>query len=239
MYNNIRVLLANEPSLIGVGIRTTLSVEKKLIIVGEANSSHKIRKLHQKLQPDLIIMDLDLPQFKFPDAIAFLHRNCTKLKILGLMNHNKLALSILKRNGIAGCVLKSEEPQTLVNASLTVAQGKTWFSQNLVEDYVQSNKGEWNQAENANLTQREQQILRMIARGLDNTCIANELSLGHQTIRNYISQIYAKLGLNSRTEAVLWAIKNDLLQHNHDVLARMQFNSRGCQELASNKINMI
>nr|AIH14745.1 LuxR family two-component transcriptional regulator [Hapalosiphon welwitschii UH IC-52-3]AIH14789.1 LuxR family two-component transcriptional regulator [Westiella intricata UH HT-29-1] len=233
MDKNIRVLLADEPSLIGVGIRATLSVEKNLIIVGEANSSHKISKLHQKLQPDLIIMDLDLPQFKFPDAIAFLHRNCSKLKILGLMSHNKLTLSSLKINGIAGCVLKSEEPQTLINASLTVAQGKTWFSKNLVEDYVQSNKGEWNQAENANLTQREQQILRMIARGLDNACIANELSLGHQTVRNYISQIYAKLGLSSRTEAVLWAIKNDVLQHNHDVLSRMQFNSHSCQKLAS------
>ncbi len=233
MYNKIRVLLADEPSLIGVGIRTTLSVEKNLIVVGEANSTQKIRKLYQNLQPDLIIMDLDLPQFKLPDSIAFLHKNCPKLKILGIMSNNKVNLSTLKRNGIAGCVLKSEEPQILVNASLTVAKGKTCFSKTFVEDYVQCNKGECNQAEKANLTQREQQILRMIAQGLDNACIANELSLGHQTIRNYISQIYAKLGLSSRTEAVLWAIKNEVLQNNHDVLARMQFKSRGCQELAS------
>ncbi|MCP6760225.1 MAG: response regulator transcription factor [Fischerella sp. CENA71] len=233
MYNNIRVLLADEPSLIGVGIRTILRIEKKIIIVGEANNDHKIRKLYQKFQPDLIIMDLDLPQFKFPESIAFLHQNCSNLKILGLMSHNKVNLSTLKRNGIAGCVLKSEEPQTLVNASLTVAQGKTWFSKTFVEDYVECNKDEWDQAEKANLTQREQQILRMMARGLDNACIANELSLGHQTVRNYISQIYAKLGLSSRTEAVLWAIKNEVLQHNHDMLVRMQFNSRGCHKLAS------
>ena len=137
MYNTIRVLLADGSSLVGVGIRATLTAEKNLILVGEANDSYKIQELNRKLQPDLLIVDLDLPKLKPPESIAFLPKNCPDLKVLALASHDKVNLSILRASGIAGCVFKSEEPQTLVSAIRAVAKGNTWYSQSIVEEVVQ------------------------------------------------------------------------------------------------------
>jgi DNA-binding NarL/FixJ family response regulator len=211
MYNTIRVLLADEISLVGVGIRTTLTVEKDLILVGQANDSYKIQELNRQLHPDVLIIDLDLPKFNSPDSIAFLHKSCPKLKVLALASHEQVNLSILKASGIAGCVFKSEDPQTLVSAIRAVTKGNTWYERSIVEEIRQHEVSGSNPEGKATLTRRERQILLMIVQGLDNARIATELRLGHQTVRNYISQIYAKLAVNSRSEAVIWAMKHNTI----------------------------
>ncbi|NMG10983.1 response regulator transcription factor [Brasilonema sp. UFV-L1] len=210
MYNSIRVLLASRHSLVGAGIRATLTVEEDLILVGEANDGYKVQELNRKLQPDLLIIDLDLPNLKLLDSIAYLHKYCPDLKVLALAHYDKVNLSILRASGIAGCVFKSEQPQTLISAIRTVAKGNTWYGQGIVEEVVQQKLDESSQDGEVTLTQREQQVLGMIAQGWDNASIATELCLGHQTVRNYISRIYTKLAVSSRVEAVIWAMKHNV-----------------------------
>ncbi len=209
MYNTIRVLLADETSLVGVGVRATLTAEKKLILVGEAKDGQKIKDLNQQLQPDLLIIDLDSPKFQSPDSIAFLHKYCPNLKVLALATRGKVNLSIVRASGIAGCILKSENPQTLVSAISAVAKGSLWYSESILKEVSQHKASELSQTGKDTLTRRERQVIDLIAQGLDNASIANELCLGNQTVRNYISQIYAKLAVNSRAQAVIWAIKHN------------------------------
>jgi DNA-binding NarL/FixJ family response regulator len=208
MHNIIRVLVAGIDSLVGVAIRATLIAENDLIIVGEANDTHKVRELERKLKPNLLIIDFDSPNFTPPEPVFYLHKYCPNLKMLALANCGEIDLSILRAGGIVGCVLKSEKPQTLVSAIRTVAKGNTWYSQSVLDELVAQEVNELNQDGKAILTEREQQVLSMIAQGWDNIRIACELNLGHQTVRNYISRIYAKLAVNSRAEAVVWAMEH-------------------------------
>ncbi|MBE9035900.1 LuxR C-terminal-related transcriptional regulator [aff. Roholtiella sp. LEGE 12411] len=208
MHNIIRVLVAGIDSLVGVAIRATLIAEKDLIIVGEANDTHKVRELERKLKPNLLIIDFDSPNFTPPEPVFYLHKSCPNLKMLALANCGEIDLSILRAGGIVGCVLKSEKPQTLVSAIRTVAKGNTWYSPSVLDELVAQEVNELNQDGKATLTEREQQVLSMIAQGWDNIRIACELNLGHQTVRNYISRIYAKLAVNSRAEAVVWAMEH-------------------------------
>jgi DNA-binding NarL/FixJ family response regulator len=208
MYT-IRVLLADKDSLVGVAIRAILIAEKNLILVGEANHAYELRKLEQKLQPDLLIIDLDSPNFTPPESILYLHKYCPNLKILALASCCEVYSSILRAGGMAGCVLKSEKPQTLVSAIRAVAKGNTWYSQSVLEEHIRQETDDLSQDREATLTEREQQVLSMIAQGWDNIRIACELNLGYQTVRNYISRIYAKLAVSSRAEAVVWAMKHD------------------------------
>jgi DNA-binding NarL/FixJ family response regulator len=203
------VLLADEPSLIGVGIRATLTGEKSFILVGEANDIDQIQELNRKLKPDLLIIDLDLPNFKLPDSITSLQKQCPNLKILALATQEHINTSILKGCGIAGWLLKSQKPQTLVSAICAVAQGYTWHNQSSADKVLSIQVSHSSCTEKLTLTGRERQVLRMLAQGFDNVHIATELHLGHQTVRNYISQIYTKLAVSSRTEAVIWAMKHN------------------------------
>ncbi|MBH8552316.1 response regulator transcription factor [Nostocaceae cyanobacterium CENA357] len=210
MYKIIRVLLAEKNSLVGVGIRATLNLEEDLILVGETNDVSKLAKLNLKFQPDLLIIDLDLTNFILAKLIADLHELCSYSRVLTLASSDKFDLSILKINGIKGCVFKSEEPQTLVSAIRAVAQGNTWYSQTIIEKLIQQQIGKQDENVEATLTEREQQVIGLIAQGWDNARISVELSLAQQTVRNYMSRIYTKLAVNSRSEAVIWAIKHSL-----------------------------
>ncbi len=217
VYKIIRVLLAERNSLVGVGVRATLNVEEDLILVGETNDVFKLPELYLKLQPDLLIIDLDLPNLILPKSIVDLHGIYPYSIMLILASSDKFDLSILKVDGIKGCVFKSEEPQTLISAIRAVAQGNTWYSQKITEKLIRQQTDELNENIEATLTEREQQVIGLIAKGWDNARISAELSLAQQTVRNYMSRIYTKLAVSSRSEAIIWAIKHSLGEQHEKV----------------------
>lgn len=210
MSKAIRVLLAERNSLVGVGIRVTLTVEEDFMLVGEANDDYKLQELNRKLQPDVLIIDSGLPNFTLPKSIDYLRKYCPHSRILILACFDEFDLSIFNLSSVEGCVFKSEEPQTLVSAVRELAKGNTWYSQKIVEKFIRQKVAEPSQNGETTLTEREQQVLNLIAQGWDNARIAAELNLAQQTVRNYMSRIYAKLAVSSRSEAVIWAIKHSL-----------------------------
>ena len=107
--------------------------------------------------------------------------------------------------GVAGYVLKDEAPETVIKAVRTVVNGGTWFSQTIMQGLIQQSNHTANNLEYPLLTDRDRQVLGIIVCGWDNVCISSELSLAEQTVRNYISRIYSKLGLTSRGGAIIWA----------------------------------
>jgi DNA-binding NarL/FixJ family response regulator len=197
-----RILLADKNPLFRIGICTALSNEEDIEIVGEATNASEVQLLCKQVTPHLLLLDLDL--LETLEELAFLHESCAGVKILVLAASDDIDLRSVIAFGVTGCILKTESPATLASAIYTTSQGDTWFSQVLLNKIVRD-RVDNGQVNNLNLTDREQQLLKLINQGWDNNQIATDLCLGKQTVRNYVTRLYAKLGVGSRVEAIIWA----------------------------------
>jgi DNA-binding NarL/FixJ family response regulator len=205
MTDTIRILLADDHPLVRAGIRATLGVEKGLALVGEATNGHEVEPLCQELKPDILLLDLNMPGPSSVDIVTSLLKNCPEVKVLVLTAYDdEIYLRSVVAAGAVGYVLKDEAPEALVRAIQTVVKGDTWFSRPILEKLVRERGGPAPEKAEA-LNERERQLLKMIAQGWDNARIASELNLAEQTVRNYVSRLYVKLGVSSRAEAIVWA----------------------------------
>jgi DNA-binding NarL/FixJ family response regulator len=206
MTEAIRVLLADDHPLVRAGIRSVLTAEEDIALVGEAADGDQVQRLCQELEPDILLLDLNMPGPPPFETVAYLRQHCPAVKVLVLTAYDDDAyVRGLTAAGVAGYVLKDEAVETVVRAIRVVVQGKSWFSQPVVEKLVRL------KTEEAVLTDRERQILSLIAQGRNNSQIAVELDLAEQTVRNYVSQIYTKLGVDTRVQAVVWARERGLV----------------------------
>lgn len=199
----IKILLASNRPLIRAGIRATLATKEDLTLVSESTNCHEAKQQSREFEPDLLLLDLDMPSFSLAEFMVYLHQHCLKVRVL-LLASDAIHARALIATGVAGYVLKEEPTEVVVRAIYIVAQGDTWFSRSVIGQLVQV-QDEPVQIENLPLSNQERKILVMIAKGWDNTHIAAELCLAKQTVRNYVSRIYPKLSVRSRTEAIVWA----------------------------------
>jgi DNA-binding NarL/FixJ family response regulator len=204
MSATIRVLLADDHPLIRAGLRATLEIEEDIVVAGEASDGFEAQRHCATLHPDVLVLDLNMPGSTAVETIASVRASCPGTRVLMLTAYDDDAyVRGLVQAGAMGYVLKDEAPEALVQAVRSVAQGGTWFSQQVVASLVHPTVR--SARDHPSLTQRELQLVRLIARGWDNARIADELRLGEQTIRNYVSRLYGKIGVRTRAEAVVWA----------------------------------
>lgn len=207
MPDSIRVVLADNHALIRSGISTTLASEDDLLLVGEAVDGDEAKRLCQTLTPDVLLLDLQMPGHRPIETVGYLGEHCPNVKVIILTAYDDDAyVRGLVAAGVAGYVLKDDALETVVQAIRAVYHGGTWFSRSVLNALVrggpQARLGEpgmpW-------LSERDERLLNMLAQGWENQRIAAEMNLADQTVRNYISELYQKLGLNSRGEAIIWA----------------------------------
>lgn len=211
MSGVIRVLLADEHPLTRARIETIFSTMDDLKLVGQAVDGCEAQRLCRELNPDVLVMDLKMPVHSPAETITYVQERCPEVKILILSTYDdKAHLREVVRLGVVGYVHKDEAIKTLMDAIRTVAQGGTWYSQRIVAELVRQKADVLPLGELSVLTEREGQVLDLMARGWDNPKIAGELTLGEQTVKNYVSLIYDKLGVVSRVEAVLLARQHGL-----------------------------
>jgi len=211
--NKIRVLLADDHPLVRAGIRGTLMAEQDLMLVGEAATGDEARRLCAEMCPDVLLLDLSMPGPPPAETVTYLREHCPQAKVVALTAYDDdVYIRGLIDAGAMGYVLKDEAVAAVVRAIRAVHQGDTWFSRPVIEKLAQLETAQAARNESLGLTERERRILRLIALGQDNACIAAELSLAEQTVRNYVSQLYAKLDVSSRTEAALWARRHGLAE---------------------------
>jgi DNA-binding NarL/FixJ family response regulator len=209
MERAIQVFLADDHPLVRAGIRAILESEPGIEVVGEAADGHETLRACEALPPDILLLDLSMPGPAPLEIIQYLAEQCPKVRVLVLTAFDDSShIQKLMEIGVAGYILKDEGTEAVIQAVQTVAQGATWFSRTVMDKLVHVKTKYADHSEPADLTEREQQILQAIAQGWDNARIAARLHLSEQTVRNYASRVYNKLGLNSRAEAILWALEH-------------------------------
>ena len=208
------VVIIDDHPIVRAGMRAILDSAGDIDILGEGVNGADALRLVNEHDPDVLALDVSLPDMNGVAVTRTLRQQGARTAILILTVHNDpQTIFGLLESGAVGYVLKDEALETLVNAVRSAARGETWLSPavagQVVRRAVAGSASDATEALSA-LTPREVEVLRLIARGLDNTAIAQELCLTKRTVQNHISNIYGKLGVASRAEAVLLAIRNGL-----------------------------
>ena len=207
--SKIRVILADDHPLIRQGIRFALSVEPDLEVVGEVGDGTEAVSACLRLTPDILVQDISMPGPKLANVVKTVLQQSPKTRVLILSAFDDdTYVRHLMQAGISGYLLKDEGPECVVQAIRAIHEGGTWFSRAITQRFV-----DWQspaEPEAPNLTEREQQVLSLIGQGLDNSDIAQKLDLAEQTVRNYASSVYEKIGVSNRAQAAIWTLENSL-----------------------------
>lgn len=202
--SRIRVLIADDHPLVRAGLQSSLIEEPDLLIVGEAMNGEETQRLCKDYQPDVLLLDLRMPGPSALETMAYLRQHCSHTRVLMLTAFDDEAhVRGLVEAGVAGYMLKEEAPAAVSEAIRTVMQGCTWFSQSVAEKLVQATKS-------ATLTSREEEVLGLLAHGKTNRNIAAELCIAEITVRFHLRNIYRKIDVSTRAQAVRWAMQHGL-----------------------------
>ena len=209
--SKIRVLLIDDHPVVRAGIRMLLEQDSAIEVVGEADNGDRAIELVESLKADVLLLDMEMPGKNGVQVAQELKKAKANVQILGLSAYDdEEYISSLLSSGAAGYLTKEEALDKIVDAVHGVARGeKGWFSRRAM---MQMSAKVQKQKEYVySLTSREEEVLRSLSRGFTNKQIAAELSITQRTVRFHLSNLYEKLGVNSRTKAIAWALKHDLV----------------------------
>jgi two-component system, NarL family, response regulator LiaR len=212
----IKILLAEDHAVVRESIRESLSREPEFEVIGEAGDGEEVIKLARQLSPDVIIMDISMPQLNGIEATRQIKtfKSSVAILILTAYDDEQYIFSVLSA-GAAGYLLKDIGVNDLVEAIKTVYKGESILHPSIAKKVL--NKFRTSKEESAKekesdlLSERESDVLKLAARGLSNVAIAKELHLSVSTIESHLRAIFNKLGVGSRTEAVIESMKRGWL----------------------------
>lgn len=212
----IRVVLADDQELVRAGFRMILSGEDDLEVVGEAGDGAEAVALVERERPDVVLMDIRMPGL---DGIEATRRiagggSGSHVLVLTTFDRDEVVYRSLEA-GAAGFLLKTAPPARLLEAVRTVAAGDALLAptitRRLIEDYLRRPRP-GTQARLERLTDRELEVLRLLAEGLSNNEIAQRLVVSDATVKTHVNHVLSKLGLRDRVQAVIYAYESGLVQ---------------------------
>lgn len=212
MNTPIRILLADDHPLMLIMVKTLLDNDPNMVIVGEARDGHETQSLCRALQPNIILLDLDMAGPTPQEIITYLRRFTPDTKVLILTGYDGNHYFPQMLDHIAGYILKTEPPNKIREAICTIMQGGTWYSQAMIQTFFSQQRQHSNVLDAFNLTDREVEILQLSSQGGTNREIGTQLHISERTVRYHLRKIYDKLGVHSRAEAIAWAVKAELEQ---------------------------
>jgi two-component system invasion response regulator UvrY len=208
----IRVILCDDHALIRRGIRDTLADEADMRVVGEAGDYTELRGLMRGEACDVLVLDINLPGRNGLDVLHVLKDEGSPVKVLVVSMHPEEQYAIRAlRAGAYGYVNKGGDPQAIVNAVRTVAQGRKYVTPEMAERLVESLTTPQNELPHQKLSDRELQTLVMIASGKRLSDIAEELMLSPKTVSVYRARVLEKMQLANNSELTVYAIRNGLV----------------------------
>ena len=207
----IRVLLVDDQELVRAGFRIILQSEPGIEVVGEAASGEAAVELARQLHPDVVCMDVQMPGVDGIEATRMLAADAevsAGILILTTFNRDDYLFDALQA-GASGFLLKSATPEQLVEAVQVIARGDALLSPELTRTVIQQfARPAASTIAPEGLTERETDVLRLIARGYANAEIAAELFVGEATVKTHVSNLFSKLGVRDRVQAVVFAYEN-------------------------------
>ncbi|MFC2058671.1 response regulator [Chloroflexota bacterium] len=216
MKQKIRVLIADDHPLLREAMRNVLDKEDDIEVVGEACDGEEAIKISSDLKPDIAIMDIVMPKLNGIEASKEIKKVSPGTAILILTAHDDrhYVLGLLEA-GASGYLLKSARGRDVVDAVRAVRAGESVLHPSIISMLLKRAMGMLDEnvrlKEEENLTDREIEVLRLAARGMSNKEIATELSTSVRTVKAHISNIFSKMNVASRTEAILKAVRDGRL----------------------------
>jgi DNA-binding NarL/FixJ family response regulator len=210
----IKVLLADDHFLVRQGLRASLSEYPQIEIIGEASNGREAIDKTQRLSPDVVLMDINMPEMNGLEATAALRKRGSGARVLALTVHNnKQYILQIIRSGAQGYVLKDTSPDELVRGIQAVRNGEAFFSPSVSSVVLQLLRGEDRLPHNGDeitLTPRERQITRLVAAGKTSKEIAAELGVNVRTIETQRYQLMRRVNVRNAAELTRFAIERGL-----------------------------
>jgi DNA-binding NarL/FixJ family response regulator len=216
----IRLLLVDDHGIVREGLRALLDEGEEFVIVGEASNGDEACEAVRRLTPDIVLMDLKMPGMAASDAIRVIRASSPGVKVIALTSYAEDGqVREIISAGAQGYILKEVTKADFLTALRTVAGGQTWLHPLAQRSLVEQLRNR--QADPlALLTQRERSVLELIARGMSNRQIGDELHLTEGTVKGYVSTILSKLKLEDRTQAALFAVQRGWVRQSRDSSVR-------------------
>lgn len=211
---SIRVMLADDHILMREGIRQLLECDDSIEIVGEVSNGEQCVQMIRKVKPQVLLLDINMPVKNGIEVLKEIRSNRLNVKVLILTVHNEVDYLLKAMDiGVDGYILKESDFSELKKAINTVLSGETYIQPSLIP--ILNNRmisRDKDKDKIDELTKRELEVLIEVANGKLNKEIANELKISERTVKNHISNIFKKIDVSDRTQAAVFAIKNDLIK---------------------------
>ena len=213
---NLRIVLAEDHTILREGLRALLSADPNFEIIGEAQNGREAVRCVEKLEPDLLLMDLSMPRMSGMDAIREIKKRFPEIKIIALTVHKteEYLLTTLQA-GADGYVLKDATHDELVMAIKSVMGGKSYLSpgvsEKVIEGYLVGKESNRSLSTWETLSQREREVLKLIAEGYKNKEIAEDLCISLKTVEKHRANLMKKLDLHNAATLTVYAVQKGLV----------------------------
>lgn len=210
--SDIRVLIVDDHPIVRTGIRNMLEPAVGISVVGEASTGSEALQMIESLQPQVVLLDMKLPDMSGIEVIKQIYETKSKSRVLGLSSYDdREFISQLLNYGASGYLLKEEVPEYIIDAVRGVAHGEAgWVSRKvaaLLSQIFLKDK-----EDGTDLTARELEVLRLVVDGKTNDQIGVSLGISVKTVENHLHAIFRKMGVVSRVEAAVMAVRESLLR---------------------------
>jgi DNA-binding NarL/FixJ family response regulator len=199
----MKIFIADGCTFVREGIKSILRAEEDMYVVGEAEDGEKAAKLAKELKPDVVLLDVRLPKIGGFELTRRLRGHC---KVIFIAGEKNIPGADISRAGAAGCLRRNIPAAALAAAIREIKDGGEALAANIKTSPPGAGGGK-----EIRLTARETEILQLVSRGINNRNIAGELYLSEKTVKNHLTNIFKKLKVHGRTQAVLYALKNGMV----------------------------
>lgn len=212
----VHVMIADDHRMIREGIKNLLEFDGSIKIVEEADDGEECLELLKKLDPlpDVLLLDINMPNLNGIEVLKQLKSESIDIKVIFLTVHNEVNYLMKAMDiGADGYVLKDSDSSELKKAINCVVSGESFIQPNLIKTYnSQMIKKDSDSKKIEGLTGRELEVLKLVAKGFLNKEIADDLNISERTVKNHVSSIFKKIDVVDRTQAAVFAIKNEIIE---------------------------
>ncbi len=211
----INVVIVDDHKMVREGIRQLLEFDRKIKVIGEAGNGRECLELLENSElPDVLLLDINMPEMNGLEVLQHIRKSKIDVKILILTVHNEVEYLMKAMDmNVDGYILKDSESEILKNAIFTVCNGESYIQEELIPTLnSRLVSRDMDKEKLKSLTKREIEVLKAISTGLLNKEIATNLGISERTVKNHISNIFKKIDVADRTQAAVFAIKNNIVK---------------------------